>query len=98
MISYLHITSSKTGIFICPSELLVMNPDNGEYYPADRFLLRQDELFVYKVGDLSGDGGRILIIGLNIPQSLPDYQSFASAMTLAEKGLLTTLQRDLYAG
>ncbi len=47
-----------------------MNPDNGEYYPDTRFILRQDELFVYRVGDLSGNSGRILIIGLNIPRSL----------------------------
>ena len=95
MISYLHITSSKTGIFICPSELLVMNPDNGEYYPDTRFILRQDELFVYKVGDLSGDGGRILIIGINIPRSLTTYRDFAAAMSLTETGLLKTLQGKL---
>ena len=92
MISYLHITSSKTGIFICPSELLVMNPDNGEYYPDTKFILRQDELFVYKVGDLSGDGGRILIIGLNIPRSPATYRDFAAAMSLTETGLLKALQ------
>lgn len=72
-----------------------MNPDNGEYYPDTKFILRQDELFVYKVGDLSGDGGKILIIGINIPQSLETFKDFASAMTLAENGLLTTLQRGL---
>ncbi len=70
MISYLRIISSKSGIFICPSFLLVMNPDNGEYYPDTQFILRQDELFVYQVGDLSGNSSRILIIGLNIPRSL----------------------------
>lgn len=95
MISYLHITSSKTGIFICPSELLVMNPDNGEYYPDTKFILRQDELFVYKVGDLSGDGGRILIIGLNIPRSPSTYRDFAAAMSLAETGLLKALQGNI---
>ena len=101
MISYLHITSSKTGIFICPSELLVMNPDNGEYYPDTKFILRQDELFVYKVGDLSGDGGRILIlifiliIGLNIPRSPSTYRDFAAAMSLTETGLLKALQGNI---
>lgn len=95
MISYLHITSSNTGIFICPSELLVMNPDNGEYYPDTKFILRQDELFVYKVGDLSGDGGRILIIGLNIPRSPSTYRDFAAAMSLTETGLLKALQGNI---
>ena len=99
MISYLHIISSKTGIFICPSELLVMNPDNGEYYPDTKFILRQDELFVCKVGDLSGDGGRILIliliIGLNIPRSPSTYRDFAAAMSLTEAGLLKALQGNI---
>lgn len=95
MISYLHITSSKTGIFICPSELLVRNPDNGEYYPDTKFIPRQDELFVYKVGDLSGDGGRILIIGLNIPRSPSTYRDFAAAMSLTETGRLKALQGNI---
>ncbi len=43
-----------------------MNPDNGEYYPDTQFILRRNKLFVYRVADLCGDGGRILIIGLNI--------------------------------
>lgn len=74
-----------------------MNPDNGEYYPDTKFILRQDELFVYKVGDLSGGGGRILIliIGLNIPRSPSTYRDFAAAMSLTEAGLLKALQGNI---
>lgn len=92
MIAYMHITSSKTGLFLCPSELLLTNLDNGEFYTDTTFILQKEELFVFKVGDLVGDGGRIIIIGINIPQSLESYNSFASAMSVTEKVLLNTLK------
>lgn len=92
MISYIHITSSKTGIFICPSELVVMNSTTGEYYPDTDFILRKEELFVYKVGDLDGYGGRILIIGINIPKSPKAYTDFTTAMSKAEDRILESLK------
>lgn len=91
MIAYLHITSSVTGIFICPSELFVMNPDTGEYYPETDFILRKEELYIYKVGELKGYGGRILIIGVNIPKYPETYADFAVAMSKTEACLLDSL-------
>lgn len=91
MISYLHITSSSTGIFICPSELFVMNQETGEYYPETDFILRKEELYIYKVGELKGYGGRILIIGVNIPKYPETYADFAVAMSKTETCLLDSL-------
>ena len=80
MITYLHITSSRTGIFVNPLNFRVMNPENGEYFPETAFCTR--------IGELYGDGGDIYIIGVNIPQECPDYAAFASHMTNNEKILL----------
>ena len=91
MISYLHITSSKVGIFIGPTEILLMDPDTGQFYCDDNIAFSSKELQVLKVGDLMGDGGQILIIGVNIPQKTTTYSDFEAAMQKTEATLLKKL-------
>lgn len=79
MITYLHITSSRKGIFVNPLNFRVMNPETGEYYPETAFCAR--------IGELYGDGGDIYIVGMNIPQLCETYNDFASFMVSNEKVL-----------
>jgi len=83
MITYLHITSSRTGIFVSPLNFRVMNPETGEPYPETAFCAR--------VGELYGDGGEIYIIGMNIPQECETYKDFCAHMANNEKVLETKL-------
>ena len=91
MISYLHITSSNAGIFICPTELLAVNPATGEYYPDIEFVLSETSLFAYKVGELDGYGGQVYVLGVNIPQSLGSYKEFAEQMHKTEEVLFKSV-------
>lgn len=84
MISYLHITSSRTGIFVNPLNFRVMNEATGEYYP--------ETAFCAKVGELYGDGGEILVIGMNVPQECATYKEFTEHMANNERVLLAKLQ------
>lgn len=92
MISYLHITSSKVGIFIGPTEVVLMNPDTGNYYQDDTVAFSTNDIQILKVGDLMGDGGQIIIIGVNIPQAATSYKEFEAAMSCTEKVLLAKLK------
>lgn len=92
MISYLHITSSKVGIFIGPTEVTLMDSKTGEFYKDDSIAFSTRELQVLKVGDLMGDGGQIIIIGVNIPQKTISYSEFEAAMRNTESVLLKKLQ------
>ncbi len=74
--------SRQDGIFKEFCKKALKNPDSN-------FVFIIDEI---NRGDLSGDGGRILIIGLNIPRSPATYRDFAAAMSLTETGLLKALQ------
>ena len=80
MITYLHITSSRTGIFVNPLNFRVVNPENGEFFPETAFCTR--------IGELYGDGGYIYIIGVNIPQELATYKEFCEHMQHNENVLL----------
>ncbi len=91
MISYLHITSSKVGIFIGPTEIVLMDPDTGQFYSDDTIAFSTRELQVLKVGDLMGDGGQIVIIGVNIPKNPQSYDQFSEAMKSTESVLLNQL-------
>lgn len=93
MISYLHITSSKIGIFIGPTEVVLMDSDTGRYYPDDTVALSTREIQILKVGDLMGDGGQIIILGVNIPQEATSYQEFEAVMSRTEGVLLNHLRR-----
>lgn len=83
MITYLHITSCRKGIFVNPLNFKVLNPETGEYFPETTFCAR--------IGELYGDGGDIYIIGVNIPQSCETYKDFASFMSTNERVLYTKL-------
>ena len=83
MIAYLHITSSRNGIFVNPLNFKVINPDTGEFFPETAFCMR--------VGELYGDGGEIFILGVNIPQSCETYNDFAKQMAVNERELCTKL-------
>ena len=91
MISYLHITSSKIGLFIGPTEIVLMDPDTGQFYSDDTIAFSTRELQVLKVGDLMGDGGQIVIIGVNIPKQPHSYDQFSEAMKSTEAILLNQL-------
>lgn len=93
MISYLHITSSKVGIFIGPTEIVLMDPDNGQFYSDDTIAFKTRELQILKVGDLMGYGGQIVIIGVNIPKNPHSYDQFSEAMKSTETVLLDILQK-----
>lgn len=93
MISYLHITSSNAGIFICPTELLAVNPNTGEYYPDIEFVLSETSLFAYRVGELDGYGGQVYVLGVNIPQSLSSYKEFAEQMQKTEEVLFKSVSQ-----
>ena len=90
MISYLHITSSKTGIFISPTNIHTMTNSTGNYREND-FLLKTDKLLAYKVGELDGFGGEIILIGFNVPQSIESYKEFAAIMGKTENALLHSI-------
>lgn len=97
MISYLHITSSKVGIFIGPTEVVLFDSNTGNYYPDDTVAFSTQEIQILKVGDLMGDGGQIIIIGVNIPQTAESYKDFEAEMSCAEKVLLTKLKTIISA-
>ena len=85
MISYMHITASRKGIFVSPLSFRVLNSDTGEYYPETAYSTR--------VGELYGDGGNIYIIGMNIPQSCESFKAFSECMTINEKELYRQLKK-----
>lgn len=91
MISYMHITSSKIGIFIGPTEIVLMDPKTGQFYSDDTVAFSTQDLQVLKVGDLMGDGGQIVIIGVNIPKNPQSYDQFSEAMKSTETVLLNQL-------
>ena len=91
MISYLHITSSNVGIFIGPTEIVLTNPDTGQVYSDDTIAFSTREIQILKVGDLMGDGGQIVIIGVNIPKNPQSYDQFSEAMKSTEAVLLNQL-------
>ena len=95
MISYLHITSSDIGIFISPTIINVMNPETGEFYKDTEFVLREDKLFTYRVGELDGDGGEIFIIGVNVPANVDSYKDFVLAMQRTEDVLLQSINKTI---
>lgn len=93
MISYLHITSSNVGIFVCPTIINVMNPETGEFYKDTEFVIRKDKLFAYRVGELDGYGGEIFIMGVNIPTSVDSYRDFVLTMQRTEDILLQSVNQ-----
>ena len=92
MISYLHITSSKTGVFITPTTINIMNHDTGDFNLETEFVIKQEKLFAYRVGELEGDGGEIFIMGVNIPQSVETYSDFVTSMENTETILIKSIQ------
>jgi 5-methylcytosine-specific restriction endonuclease McrBC regulatory subunit McrC len=92
MIAYMHITSSSTGVLICPTSLSVMDIETGEFTENFDLAFRRDELTVCKVGSLSGDGGVIQIIGVNIPAAVNSYEEFVSKMSCIEKQLVRYME------
>ena len=95
MISYLHITGSKTGIYVTPTTICVMNPLTGTFADDTDLIIQQEKLLAYKVGELQGDGGDIYIMGVHIPQEIESYQEFASAMEITEAKLLEAMKELL---
>ena len=69
----------------------LMNPDTGQFYSDDTIAFSTRELQVLKVGDLMGDGGQIVIIGVNIPNHVQNYEMFSEAMKQTEIVLMNKL-------
>ena len=84
MIAYMHIRSSKKGIFICPMDIDNIDNSSNEFCPESAFAIKTPELVSYSVGELNGYGGKIYIVGINIPQSLASYTEFMEAMEKTE--------------
>ena len=59
------------------------------------FLIRQEKLFAYRVGELEGDGGNIYILGINIPEAVDSYADFVTAMENTESSLLDSVKKIL---
>ena len=62
-----------------------------EFYKDDDFIIKEQRLFAYRVGELNGHGGEIFILGVNIPQSANTYKDFVEAMETTEKVLLNSI-------
>lgn len=77
MVTYLHITSSTKGIFVCPKSFQVVNPETMTDYPPGTFCTF--------VGELLGEGGDIHIISVVIPQSCRSYNEFVEIMARSEE-------------
>lgn len=88
MISYLHITQRNIGAFICPRDDMEYPSENGEPVPNDKW-----NLIYHRVGVLSGLGGEIHVISVNIPQNCPDFKSFYARMESIEGALVWKLNR-----
>lgn len=84
MIAYMHITSSNKGIFICPTDIDNIDPTSEDIYPDTSFAIKTQDLIAYSVGELDGLGGRIYVIGINIPRSASSYKEFADEMKKIE--------------
>ena len=83
MITYLHITSARKGIFVNPVNFKVMNPYTGGFFSEDAYCM--------KIGELHGDGGYIYLLGLNIPRDCNTYEDFTVAMHYNERVLYNKL-------
>lgn len=88
MISYLHLTKGKIGVYICPRDDFEYPVDNGVPVPEDKW-----SLLYHRVGILKGFGGEIHVISLNIPQNCPDYMSFKNHMETIEIELERKLKK-----
>ena len=84
MITYLHVTSSYTGVFVSPTNFQMMNPETGEFY--------EDLNYPLRVGELEGEGGVIYVMGVNIPSICNSYQEFAMRMQSTEDALLKKIR------
>ena len=87
MIAFMHITSSNKGIFICPTDIDNIDPTSEDIYPDTSFAIKTQDLIAYSVGELDGLGGRIFVIGINIPQSVSTYKEFVDEMKKIEDTL-----------
>lgn len=95
MISYMYITSSQKGIFISPTTICVVDPKTGEFYKDGDFVIREEKLFAYRLGELKGYGGEIFIMGVNVPHSKSTYIEFVESMEKTEKVLLHSIKKIL---
>lgn len=87
MIAYMHIRSSKKGIFICPMDIDTIDNSSSVFCPESAFAIKTPELVSYSVGELNGYGGKIYMVGINIPQSVATYTEFMEAMERTENVL-----------
>lgn len=88
MISYLHLTKSNIGIFICPRDDFEMILQPEEQTPNYDW-----NIMYHRFGVVAGYGGEVHVISVNIPQNCPDYKSFYSRMENVESSLEKKLNK-----
>jgi len=88
MITYLHLTRSNIGLFLCPYEEI----DNTLFENTSGFSQFASSIR-YRVGTIKGYGGEIHIIGVKIPQTCNDFDAFYAKMTESEHALFNLMRR-----
>ena len=96
ILAYLHLLKSKKGCLIFPSEFTLTEQDDFTNIGVKtNLLLSKKELYVYKIGDLEGNGGSVFLIGVCIPSKMRSYEDFYTAMKNVELELLDTIKNKL---
>lgn len=90
MIAYMHITESKIGIFVTPTDISINDYSTGILSPKSTYLIKKEEVFSYSVGELNG-GGHINIIAISIPSRTNDYAEFVTKMEEREHVFLQSI-------
>lgn len=91
MITYLHITESKVGLFITPTNISVNDYSAEILSKNTTFFIKKEEVFGYSVGELKG-GGHINIIAMSIPVGISTYSEFFTKMEARELVLLQSIK------
>lgn len=85
MISYLHLTQAKQGIFVCPMTENDLKDVNGEQNVEEKLEADKDGS-CYVEGELLGHGGTISVLPFTVPKSGEhDFGSFSAKMKEAEE-------------
>ena len=92
MISYLHITNKKKGVFISPCESFETPGVMSSGETVGWYTL------CYHVGELKGQGGDIYALVVNIPQDSTDYTSFQKQMQGVEASIKGDLKKIIAGG
>lgn len=94
MISYLHLTKAKQGIFACPMTESDLDNIKAEQDSEDK--LDSNGSSCYVEGELLGYGGTISVLPFTVPESgTDDFKSFCKRMNESEEVFLWHLLKLL---